>query len=330
MLNFPIISIVTPSFNQEKYLKKTIDSVISQEGDFFIDYLIMDAGSTDGSKDIIMEYEGIIRSQECHLGCKGIQYRWVSEQDRGQSNAINKGWNHAKGDIITWINSDDYFAPGAFSKAVEAFGIDQSILMIYGDLNIIDENGHLVFYKKLNEFEYLSLLCQRMGISQPGSFLRREVTNLIGYLDEDLDYVMDLEYWLRLSLVGVIKYIPFDFAYYRVHAKAKSSSSPKLWQREMLRMLKKHFKSNKKLTFGDKLRALAETYRHTARFFLPFRDRYALLRSCLLASILYPPLLWASDLYGYWLYAIFGFGVGDYLKKRKRAVLGDYSSGYLK
>jgi glycosyltransferase involved in cell wall biosynthesis len=324
------LSIVTPSLNQKDYIGQTIESVISQDGDFYIDYIIMDGGSNDGSLDIIQQYEDLTILGKKSVKCKGIKYRWMSELDRGQSHAINKGFSMAQGDLISWINSDDYYAPGAFSKAVKAFAADQSISMIYGDLNIIDENGHLILYQKLKEFDYLSLLCQRIGISQPGSFLRREVTDLIGYLDEDLDYVMDLEYWLRLSLVGVIKYIPFPFAHYRVHAEAKSSSSPKLWQNEMLRMLKKHFKLHKELTLRNKLRAIAETYRHTARFFLPFRDRRTLLRSSFLASILYPPLLWNSDLYGYWIYAIFGFGFGDYLKHKKRAVFGDYSGGYFK
>ena len=152
------------------------------------------------------------------------------------------------GTSLPAINSDDYYAPGAFAQAAEAFAGDSSLMMIYGNLHIINEKGRHVRCWKQKDFDYLSLLYRRMDISQPGSFLRREVIRLVGELDEELHYVMDLDYWLRLGQVGLIRYVPFAFASYRVHESAKSSSSPELWQEEMLRMLTKFFEQHEHFT----------------------------------------------------------------------------------
>src|SRR5450631_2739137 len=111
MSNVPTISIVTPSFNQGEFLAATIESVISQAGDFIIDYLIVDGGSLDNSIDIIRGYDALIRTDMFPVNCCGLTYRWLSEQDRGQADALAKGFRMAEGEIFAWLNSDDTYLP---------------------------------------------------------------------------------------------------------------------------------------------------------------------------------------------------------------------------
>lgn len=113
MADVPIISVITPSYNQGQYIEETILSVISQEGDFQIDYLIMDGGSTDGTVEVIRKYAEMIDKNAYPHRCRGVALRWVSEKDKGQTDAINKGIRQSKGSILTYINSDDAFSPVA-------------------------------------------------------------------------------------------------------------------------------------------------------------------------------------------------------------------------
>ena len=104
-----IITIVTPSLNQGQFLEQTILSVISQKGDFYIDYIIADGGSTDNSVEIIKKYDSLLREKKFKIQCKGIKYRWWSKKDKGQAHALNMAFKTGQGDVVTWINSDDYF-----------------------------------------------------------------------------------------------------------------------------------------------------------------------------------------------------------------------------
>ncbi|HRY21099.1 MAG TPA: glycosyltransferase family 2 protein, partial [Flexilinea sp.] len=127
---FPFVSIVTPSFNQAEFLERTIQSVLSQDYPN-LEYIIIDGGSTDGSVEIIRKYEN------------RLAY-WVSEKDKGQTNAINKGFNRAKGEIFAWLNSDDIYEPGAIQAAVEALMSDPSLGFVYGDCNFIDSHDRII------------------------------------------------------------------------------------------------------------------------------------------------------------------------------------------
>ena len=137
----PRISIVTPSCNQSKYVGETIESVLSQEGDFEIEYSVMDGGSTDGSVDIIRRYADLVASGGWPVRCRGITMSWVSERDAGQTAAINAGLRHATGDIFSYINSDDLYFRGAFQRVVEAFAGDPEADFVYGDGDVIDGAG---------------------------------------------------------------------------------------------------------------------------------------------------------------------------------------------
>ena len=205
------VSIVTPSYNQGRFLEETIISVLNQDYPN-LEYIMIDGGSTDNSVDIIRKYED------------RLAY-WVSEPDKGQSDAINKGFQRATGEILAWLNSDDIYLPGAIKAAVQFFEQHPDIDFVYGDFCLIDERGRVLFQRKEIDFDYKILLYGCNLISQPTSFFRRTVLDKIGFLDQTLDYLMDYEFWLRASNNGVrFKHIPNTLAAFRLHSTTKTVS----------------------------------------------------------------------------------------------------------
>jgi glycosyltransferase involved in cell wall biosynthesis len=188
---YPLISIVTPSYNQSRYLEKTIISVLSQNYPN-LEYIIVDGGSTDNSVEIIKKYE------------KSLKY-WVSEPDQGQSNAINKGFKHAKGDLLTWLNSDDSYIPGALHKVAGAAMAKPQAHVFVGEGQIVDEMGRVRYYRKPSaEIDIESIYNWLRGgdFMQPSCFFRQSAWNLAGPLDEDLHISLDLDLWLRMAKKG--------------------------------------------------------------------------------------------------------------------------------
>jgi glycosyltransferase involved in cell wall biosynthesis len=183
MNNQTLVSIVTPSYNTGKYIRDTIESVLSQGYPNF-EHIIYDGGSTDETIDILKEYPHLI---------------WFSESDRGQSHAINKGLNKAKGDIIGWLNSDDTYNSGTIKTAVEYFNNHPEIDLIHTDCNIIDKTNNFIRSCQASEFDLNKLLFSN-NIQQMTVFLMKNVFDKIGAMDEDLHYTMDRELWLRIIL----------------------------------------------------------------------------------------------------------------------------------
>ena len=190
-----LISIITPSFNQAQYLEQTIDSVLSQNYPD-LEYIIIDGGSTDGSVDIIKKYEK-------HLAW------WVSESDEGQSHAINKGIKRATGEIINWLNSDDYYEPNTLKLVSEAFN-DPAIKCFCGRSRLFDEKGN-VNHSRGTDI-YAGNLPKSIGwarIDQPETFFRKSAWERVGLLNEQLHYTMDREWWMRylyhFGLDGIIQ-----------------------------------------------------------------------------------------------------------------------------
>lgn len=183
----PIISIVTPSYNQVRFLENTIDSVINQTYQN-IEYIVIDGGSTDGSLEVLKR-----RSAE-------IDY-WVSEPDNGQSDAINKGLRQATGDVVCWLNSDDCFVPGALEKVANYFSKNEDCDAIVGDIEIKYEGLSEIKYLKGKFSSYIRLLqfWKSYNMHQPAIFWKRTVTDEVGLLDTDENLVMDYDYWLRIA-----------------------------------------------------------------------------------------------------------------------------------
>jgi glycosyltransferase involved in cell wall biosynthesis len=225
---WPKISIVTPSYNQGQLIEETIRSVLLQ-GYPNLEYIIIDGGSSDNTVEIICRY------------APWLSY-WVSEKDRGQSHAINKGWDKATGDILAWINSDDTYAAGSFTKVAEYFLNAPSTAMIYGDCNIIDGQGIFVKRCPAEEFNLENLVCNKWFIPQQSTFLRRSVVEAVGGIREDLHLVMDWEYWLRIALGGkIIRYLPVQLASFRIWEEAKTSSCSDRSAQEKILVLDQYF-----------------------------------------------------------------------------------------
>jgi glycosyltransferase involved in cell wall biosynthesis len=209
------ISVVTPSLNQGKFVEETILSVLNQDYPN-IEYMIMDGGSTDNTLDIIKKYED------------RIDY-WVSEPDKGQSEAINKGFEIVTGDIVTWINSDDqYFTEDIFQKVFELFSTNPEIGACYGNNVYIDENSSILYFRKGIPFYSRGLLNVWNYIHQPTVFLRREVIDEF-LLNLDFNYVMDYEYWLRIAQKHKFKYIDLLISASRWHNECKTMENDNLF-----------------------------------------------------------------------------------------------------
>src|ERR1035437_7173425 len=208
-MDLPKISIVTPSFNQGKYLEKTILSVIGQNYPN-LEYIIIDGGSTDNSVEIIKKYE------------KHLAY-WVSEKDNGQADAANKGLKISTGEIIGWLNSDDTYLPNALLKVAEYFQIYPEYDVIFGNQVLTDSCGKYLRIKHELPYNYHRLI-YHMYQSQPATFFKRNIIQKIGYLDAALYYTLDYEFFLRMGKICRVKHIATLFATYRLHSNSKSST----------------------------------------------------------------------------------------------------------
>ena len=207
------ISIVTPSFNQGAYLEQTIRSVLDQQYPN-LEYFIFDGGSTDGSVDIIRKYD----SQ--------LTY-WVSEKDRGQADAVYRGFEMSTGDIVAWINSDDIYLPGAFKKVGAMFARHRDAEMIVGAHTVVDERGVVLDrYAAYNQdFESLLLFGQR--IPQMSTFLKRDAFFSVGGFDRTLQFAFDYDLFLRIARHRTPLRCPAFLAAQRGHASMKSKT---LWE----------------------------------------------------------------------------------------------------
>jgi len=184
--SWPKISIVTPSYNQGQYLEKTFQSVLGQSYPN-LEYIIIDGGSTDNSVEIIKKYE------------KHLAY-WVSEKDRGQSHAINKGFAHATGDLFCWLNSDDCYTPGALKTVAEVYRDNPETGAIVGAGDMVDESGNVLHHIEPFDVTVNSLYrwVDRF-FWQPSCFFSRQAWERCGPLDEDLHFAMDLDLWLKIA-----------------------------------------------------------------------------------------------------------------------------------
>lgn len=188
LVNFtwPKISVVTPSYNQGQYIEETIRSVLLQ-GYPNLEYIIIDGGSTDKSVEIIRKYE------------PWLAY-WVSEKDKGQCDAINKGWEKSLGDILAWLNSDDFYYPNALTEAAMVFSQSEKIEVFCGAVGIVDDNSKKISIKLPIKPDPIQLFPWGRVPGQPGVFIRRKIFEELGGPRVDLHYVLDWEYWLRISM----------------------------------------------------------------------------------------------------------------------------------
>jgi len=218
------ISIITPSYNQGIFIKETIESVLKQDITDF-EYIVIDGGSSDETLDILRSYKDKIK--------------WVSETDRGQTDAVNKGIKMSSGEIIGWLNSDDIYYEGTLRKILGIFHKNPEVNILYGQADHIDHNGNYIEdycteewnYEKLKDFCY---------ICQPAVFFRKNMVDKYGYFDMELKYCMDYEYWLRAGKHEKFYFLKEKLAASRLYDKNKTSEDRRKVHEEILEMQKKN------------------------------------------------------------------------------------------
>ena len=214
MRECPKISIITPSYNQGQFLEETILSVLNQDYPN-LEYFIIDGGSTDNSVEIIKKNED------------RLAY-WVSEKDRGQTHAINKGFKRATGDIVNWLSSDDLLEQGALKILAKEIEKNPSADFYFGDFSVIDNEGRNFFYRKSPPYLFATLFWRRQLSNQPAVFFRQNLLDKIGYLDGSLNFCMDTEFWIRAAQQGSISHqIEEPLAMARLHNAARAGPTSK-------------------------------------------------------------------------------------------------------
>ncbi len=240
--NSLIFSIITPSYNQGHFLTETIESVISQEGDFSLDYVIVDGGSTDNSADIIRHYDDLLQQGEWPIKCRGITFRWVSEKDRGQTDALAKGFRMATGEIFAWLNSDDTYLPGTLQAVADHFRENPDTGLLYGDAHYCDTAGTVIGRYRTEEFVYDKLAWFNF-ICQPSTFFRKDAFDAVGGLDGTLHFAMDYDLWIRIGRRFPCRYLPQFLSTYRLHEASKTVRNETLYENseEALRLAMKYY-----------------------------------------------------------------------------------------
>ncbi len=216
-------SIVTPSYNQGEFIERTVQSVFSQSI-MPLEYFVFDGGSSDNTIEILKKYEQ--------------HFLWVSEKDNGQTHAVNKGLQKARGDIIGWLNSDDVYYPGTLACVRDFFEANPSVDIVYGRANHIDKEDRIIesYPTEPWSFERLKSMC---FLSQPAVFFRKRVIEQHGLLNEKLCYCMDYEYWMRLAINGAsFAHIPIVLAGSRFYQETKTLNQRVAVHAEINTMLK--------------------------------------------------------------------------------------------
>lgn len=222
---YPLVSIITPSYNQSEFIKETIESVLTQDYPN-IEYIIIDGGSTDNTIDILKSY--------------GSKITWVSEKDEGQADAVNKGILRAHGEIIGWLNSDDTYCKGAISKIVDFFYNHPKVDMVYGEGYYIDRESNITERYPTAIFDY-NELAYTCYICQPTAFFTRKIVLEVGMLDKDLHLCMDYELWMKIGKKSKIVYMPEYLATSRMYEENKTLSRRKEVYNEVCQTVNKYY-----------------------------------------------------------------------------------------
>jgi glycosyltransferase involved in cell wall biosynthesis len=308
----PLVSIVTPTYNQSAYLRETIESVLGQDYPH-IEHIIIDDGSTDDTARVLAEYTGRVD--------------WESQPNMGQTPTINKGWQRSKGQIVTWLNSDDTLLPDAISKAVEYLTSRPEVGIVFGDTLFTEDDGTpLERSKPRGEFDYLKFVVEcENPIAQPSAFIRRKVVDDVGLLDPHYYYFMDWDFWLRAGAKHKIEYTPELFSTYRLHPESKTVAQAARAAPELERMYTNYFALDyvPEEIRKQKARAWANMLFTSGGYFIKGGDPRGAARAAWSALRTYPATLFDSGMLHKFLYCLSGerraYREGRELYRRTRA-----------
>ena len=271
-----LVSIITPSYNQAAYLEQTITSVLGQDH-ADMEYIVIDGGSTDGSVEIIKKYSD------------RLAY-WVSEKDKGQAEAINKGFAKATGEIIAWLNSDDFYLEGTVKAAVQLFEQNPDVVLVYGNMLSVDEHGKPFNALNYKQLTLEDLLCFQI-IGQPAVFMRRSALQKAGGLDLAFHFMLDHHLWIRIAQLGRILHVPQTWSAARYHPEAKNFAKAAEFGRDAFRILAW---AEKDASLAPTLksvsrRARASANRVDARYLLDGGQLGLSLQAWMRALLIHPP-----------------------------------------
>jgi hypothetical protein len=303
-----LVSIITPSYNQAAYVEQTICSVLDQ--DFpNIEYIVIDGASTDGSVDIIKKYAA------------KFAY-WVSEKDNGQAEAINKGFARASGDIIAWLNSDDYYLPGTVSAAVKIFEENPDVVLVYGDMLAVDKYGKTFNTLTYGQLNLEDLLCFQI-IGQPSVFMRRSALKKTSGLNLNFHFLLDHLLWVQLARHGRILHVNQIWSAARYHAEAKNRAKAAEFGREAFCILDVAAQDHELASSLAKVnrRARASANRVDARYLLDGGQPAKALSAWMHAFLIHPPTALARmNIFISAVLGLFGLGkVRDAVLKAREA-----------
>ncbi len=304
-----LLSLVTPSYNQARYLEAPIRSGLAQDG-VEIEYLIVDGGSTDGSVQIIRKYADRLAW-------------WTSEPDRGQADALRKGFERASGDVLAWVNSDDLLAPGAARSALRALEAHPEAGLVYGNAASIDADG-----RPLNDMLFRPYTAADLAafniICQPAVFFRREAYQKTGGLDPSFHFLLDHDLWLRIAARGPIRHVPELWAFARQHPEAKNVAQADKFGEEAHRLVEKLAgdPAYAEIYASNERRIRAAALRFEARYLLDAGKGRAAFRTYLRSLGVHPATAlveWHRIVFaGLSVIGLGGLGAVYYRRKRKR------------
>jgi glycosyltransferase involved in cell wall biosynthesis len=250
----PLVSIVIPNYNHAAYLAAAIESVLNQDYPR-IELIVIDDGSTDGSRDILSRYTG--------------RCLWKTQPNCGQVATMNKGWAMSRGEILGFLASDDLLLPGAISRMVLCLNENPDAVLVYGDFNLIDPDSAIVRRVVTPEFDYAEMVTKLVCAPGPGALFRRAAFEKAGVWDERLKQMLDFEYWLRLGLVGRFQRVPTVLAAYRIHEGSQTfaASTSQIRTEEPVEILQRFFAGAKVpiAIMARKNQALAYAYLSSAQ-----------------------------------------------------------------
>ena len=301
----PLVSIVTPTFNQCHFLRETIESVLGQNYPR-VEYLVFDDGSTDATPQILSEYTGRIM--------------WESQPNMGQTPTINKGWQRCAGEIVTWLNSDDTLLPEALEKVVSYFRQRPEVDIVFGDTLFTKEDGTPIEQSQSRGvFDYKKFVVEcENPIAQPSAFIRRRVVDDVGLLDPHYYYFMDWDFWLRAGMNHPIAYFPGPLSTYRLHSESKTVAQAAKAAPELEYMYRKFFSRNDVPPEIRRLerRAMVNMFFTSGGYYLSGKDQKAAARMALRALRIYPRAVLEREMVHKLAYCLLG-STSTYQRGRK-------------